>query len=258
MIPGRKRSEVLEEIIAAGGSKPFSNANVLNERYGDEYKTRKYPSSFNGVIQYMLETANKLKEMAGKDIPRAFPYSEPMVKLNPKFAHSSAERLNARPLTLIHDANAAHEVCSELKQLITKTRSILNIIPKRLETSYLVTEITDQFQNDMQQLDEFRQVIENVQQLLLKGKSPNPTLTLNRKNLEKLKNHIIKIGYDAINGETVDIIQEEPEPNETQQTPQGQHPTGPRFEQLSNSSIQDLACELSDRLIKTMKEEKNR
>lgn len=255
MLPARRRNEVLEEIIAAGGSKPFSNVN-MHERYGDDYKTRKYPSSFNGVIQYMLETSNKLKEMAEKHIPRAFPYAEPMVKFNPKFVHSAAERLHARPLTLIHDANAAHEVCSELKQLIAKARSILNIIPKRLETSYLVTEITDQFQNDMQLLDEFRQIIENVQQLLLKGKNPNPTLTLNRKNLEKLKNHITKLGYKAINGETPNIL---PDGYDRSQQPQGQQPqqpTGPHYENVSDSTIEDLACELSDRLIRTMKEEK--
>ena len=250
LLPGKKKNEIIEEIFNAGGSSPFSGVgNWVNNTEGQ--RRAKFPSSFNRLIQHMLEVHARLIEMVRVDIPRAFPFTDPVVKQDSRYRHASSEMFYAQPLTILQDANAAHEVCSELKRHLTTSRTLLSsLIPRRIESSYLVTEIQDKFQADIQMIDEAIENIDKIENILLRGKMSRPAETLNRKNLEKLKNHIIKIGYDYAtkNSTPFEIFPELSKINYSQIPITQGHPPN-----VGPSKMNDSSIDVSDRLMNMMK-----
>lgn len=186
----RRRDDALADIYEAGGSEiPFSSTSMNVER--------KLPSSMHEIIQYMFRLVFSLKNMAKKEIPRAFPHSEPILRYDHRYRHSSAEMLNAVPVTRLQDANLAIETCIKLKNLLTNARSILDdFYPVQLDHPTFKTELGNKFAYNINVIDGFIKGIEKIHNQILIAKGQGLSPTVNREELEKLKNHIIKIGFD--------------------------------------------------------------
>lgn len=254
---GRDRKEVMEDIYEAGGSElPYVGG-------GYNRRPRNLPASMNEIIKKMYELVFDLTRMADVEIPRAFPHTEPMVNYDPKYKHSSEERLNAIPTTVLKDADLAIEVCIKLKKLLTKARTILvDFFPSQLDHPNFRTEIANKFKYNIQVIDSFIQNIEKVLYhkkvgiLHRKGQGISPTIDMYQ--LEKLRNHIIKIGYDkkTTNKDLVELC-----PSVlTMKRFSNQQPPSMQMNQSQNlhygdSKNERMVLELSNRLLQSLNEE---
>jgi hypothetical protein len=253
---GKDKKEVMQDIYEAGGSElPFVG--------GYQRSSHNLPPSMNEIIQKIFELVFDFNDLANKEIPRAFPHTESVVHYDPRYKHSSAERLHAQPITVLKDANSAIKVCLKLKQLLTKARTILvDFFPTQLDHPNFRTEVKDKFQYNVQMIDSF---IENIEKILysknvgiLQRKGQNLSSTIDMEGLEKLRNHIIKIGYDkkTSNKDLVELVpsvltmrnvQKNRSQMDMQQQRQDLH--------YNNSSNDKKILELSDRLLKSYEDE---
>jgi hypothetical protein len=196
--------------------------------------------------------------MIDNDIPNAFPFTEPKVRPDPRFKHDDCELLNARPMTVLSDANAALEVCVRVKEHINAAKSILgSFFPTRIENAVFLTEVRDKFSADIENLNGFAENIEKIQNLLIRGKSASLSRTLDRKSLEKLRNHIIRLGYDAkvMGKKLVEVF-----PNIIAMKDTSDASALPERSEgnLNNSNADKLMCKLSKRLIDSLEDEDQR
>jgi len=259
MIPNRRRNEVLEGLIASGGSENYGSAPS-----SDTQGAKRFPSSFNRIIQYMLEIYYKIQDMVATDIPNAFPSTEPKVRRDARYTHDDAESFFARPVTIINDANAALEVCARIKEYVNVAKALFdNFFPKRIENPSFLTEVRDGFQADIELLNSFLENIEKIQNLLLRSKMSGLNMTINRQDVEKLRQHIVKIGYDTkVNGKK--LVEVFPNVIAVRQNAVTDDSLSSRNIQELNDvdnvagrlGVDDLMCKLSDRLIDYVKKEK--
>lgn len=186
----RRRDEAIDDIYYYGGSELPNSQNVGNE-------TRKLPSSMHEIIQHMFNIVFALRRMAEKDVPIAFPSTDPIVKYDHRYVHSDEEMLHAAPLTSLQDANLAISVCLKLKNYLIQARSLLvDFYPNQLEHPSFKTEMGNKFAYAVERMDQFIEVIEQVHNKILERKGQHITNAVDHEELEKLKNHIIKIGYE--------------------------------------------------------------
>lgn len=240
----RKKNEVLENIRIFGGSSPDIG-------YSGE---KKYPRNFHPMIQYLYELIYELGNLAEVEIPNAFPITEPRYK-GSNFKHSDAEMFFAVPKELLEDANSAIELCLKLKEYITGGRSILaNYYPKRLEMPSYQTQIQeDQLRDDIETLDRFYDTVNKIQDKIMHSRSPHIHKIVNKKELNRLKSHIIKIGYDILTTGK-NLIELYPSLLTMKETSEDPYPN---FHSDGNISLHDsgvgkFVCDISDRLLEDL------
>ena len=256
MIPSRRRNEILETLKSEGGSE---NAFSDSFQSFESQHTKRLPTSFNLIIQYMFEIYYKIRDMVEKDIPRAFPNTDPKVKTSGKYAHDDAEMFFARPVTIIEDANMALEVCAQLKEYVNISKSLFtSYFPKQIDNMSFRTEIRDNFQGNNELFNSFLENIEKIQNMLLRSKMSSLSMTIDMNELDKLKNQLIKIGYDTIGGHN-DLVEVFPNVLTMRETTPGTLPA-PEQRRVSNSfiandSIKDLVCQISDRFLEEIRDD---
>jgi hypothetical protein len=252
MMPGRRKNEVLEDILSSGGASPYTSEERTRAKW--------FPSSFNRIVRFMLKIKYRLQEMVEEGIPQAFPITEQKGRGDPRYTHSSAEMLHARPVTLLKDANLALEVCIEIKQLLSTAKIILaSFYPKRIENSSFTTEVQDDFRSDVEQINGYLENIEKIHNNILRSKGSGLSQTIDFRGLEKLRNHLIKIGYETSERgkELIEVF-----PNVLTVRKEASGPrTLPNEEMrsLGDSSMEDgmkeAICKLSDRFFESIGED---
>lgn len=249
-MPNRRKNEVLEDILNAGGADPYVGAGETDT------KPKSFPSSFNRIVQYMLKLSYRLRELVDKEIPQAFPITEQKGRGDPRYKHSSAERLHSRPVTILKDANLSLEVCVEVKQILSAAKTLFaSFYPKRIENRSFSTQVKDGFQDDVRRISGYLENIEKIHNKILRSKSSSLTQTVDFKGLEKLKNHLIKIGHETKRGK--ELIEVFPNVLTVRDAPgNGSRSLPPqRGRSLGDSKIEELACKLSDRLFDGLSED---
>ena len=247
----RRKNDVLENIQAFGGSNPTE--------FGFSAE-RKYPKNYHPIIQYLYDNVFTLKEIIEKEIPNSFPITKPQYK-GSKFKHSDAEMFFSVPLEILDDANTAIDLCLKLKACITAGRSILaNYYPKRLEMpSYQIQNQDNQLQDDIHMLDGFFDTVNKIQDKIADKRQSSFQKTIDKKELERLQLHIIKIGYDILTTGK-NLVELYPSLLTTKEVDEDPYPN---FHTTENSSVHDSAidkfvCDISDRLLENLeRDEKN-
>src|SRR5271157_2601491 len=116
---------------------------------------RKDRGQFADIVDKMQWEAYKLKCLAEKDIPRAFPFSPPKGGSEPGYKHTQYEYCGAGFFTEIEDGLYAIEVVNEMFVILEGLQLIINsLFPNTINNGSWEIEIPDQFSTEKENVNE--------------------------------------------------------------------------------------------------------
>lgn len=161
--------------------------------------TRKNVHSYTDIGNYMNWWAKRLEEIAMKDIPKAFPFSPPKGGTDPRFNHSQWELMGAGFSAEISDGLYAIGTVNDMLNILIPARFVLtSLFPPTFDNGRMEIEIPDKFEEAKQLLLEVISGLKKLQSELEHNTQGHKNEAIDRKEMEKIDNHFIRLGFDFL------------------------------------------------------------
>lgn len=175
------------------GNVPGGNADELGSPKRNNVHT------YADIGNHMHSWAKRLDEMASKDIPKAFPFMPPKGGSDPNYNHSQYEFMGSGFSAEISDGLYAISTIGDMLNILVPAKFVISsLFPSSFDNGRMEIEIPDQFEEAKALLQQSIDGAKELQSDLEHNTQGHRNDAIDRKEMEKMDRHFIRIGYEFL------------------------------------------------------------